>query len=576
MSTKLYEEYIENGIITYEDFLEDPEDNQNKVILVRNYDFVNGTLRIKYPCAIKLIEDIIFDPIGEDKNNIYCDPENSKDPENYQNKSFQFGFHTAISVESDYVVIDLNGKRISQGLRHFNLQPVYSHITLNTCPVSNNNTLDRYFIDSSVQSDYCIIMNGKLGLSSGYGVSGIGNSNILLENLEIKSFRLAALYFKCITHSGFDRIFIDGSDNQIYVNNKFRNMTLLRRCCKMMIRSATKAEALTDLTNRLNKCNKIIDTVLNDIFNFGKVDEKRSDTKIFIPVSSKESLCFGIFIHCQKDEEDKYISDCINIENCYIKGIKSEYRPEKYLKDQIDSVGYPLLIKSVFNEQGKYIGNHLSNLQLCISRWANPDVEGSDPHLFYYRSDLDPRLVNKVGTLPTFEIKDYHIPTFSQGAYGIYASSINNLKIKAKVKKILNSSPKSNCSNLSPASSYGIFVAECLDARIKHCCVSRCYSRSGSAYGITFAGSEKSLCKNCDVYWIIANSSKISNECFSRSVGILVNDSSKYTILHTNKVEKIENKGLIGSNFKYLLDNDDVVLFNDTSVFDRFKEIFEA
>ena len=48
----LKNKYISNGEIDWQTFSADQSANKGKVVLLKNSDFVNGTLRILYPCML--------------------------------------------------------------------------------------------------------------------------------------------------------------------------------------------------------------------------------------------------------------------------------------------------------------------------------------------------------------------------------------------------------------------------------------------------------------------------------------------------------------------------------------------
>lgn len=65
---------ISNGIVYWETFNSDQELHQNKIVLLQNKDFIYGTIRIKKPCGIILLDNVEFNPDNGDETNPEFDP----------------------------------------------------------------------------------------------------------------------------------------------------------------------------------------------------------------------------------------------------------------------------------------------------------------------------------------------------------------------------------------------------------------------------------------------------------------------------------------------------------------------
>ena len=225
----LKKKYVDNGEIDWATFYIDQNANKNKVVLLKNSDFVNGTLRIKAPCMLKLTEHLIFNPnrpttwldsndnITNDVSKaVKLDPNRQLDwyPNvNASNNSQYFepevvfayglGFFAAIAIECENVVVDLNNFTMAQHPEHALQQRFYSHIELADQPFlplqgpSNFGNILR----SAVNTFIC---NGKLGLSSHHGIHGNnGGNDIMIENVMFEDFEVAALAL-----NGFKNIYL--------------------------------------------------------------------------------------------------------------------------------------------------------------------------------------------------------------------------------------------------------------------------------------------------------------------------------------------------------------------------------
>ena len=97
-------------------------------------DFLNGTYRIQAPGTYQLTEDIDFEPRPDN------DHWNQLDDPNYPINQFYLGFFAAITIESNNVVVDLNGHTLQMSKKFYLLQRFFNVIEVNRhelfyCPV---------------------------------------------------------------------------------------------------------------------------------------------------------------------------------------------------------------------------------------------------------------------------------------------------------------------------------------------------------------------------------------------------------------------------------------------------------
>ena len=175
-----YGKGIEESILS----LNKIESNQDPILLNQS-DFNYGTYRITSPGVYKLSEDIVFNPnpgTFDIDTKIFTDDNDwmpkSNQSTKFPSNPFRLGFFAAITVESNNVVIDLNGKNIIQSRAHYLQQRFYSHIELANQPfISTQGPAkfgNSFFAPTNVK-----IKNGYLGLSSHHGIHGNGMKNII-------------------------------------------------------------------------------------------------------------------------------------------------------------------------------------------------------------------------------------------------------------------------------------------------------------------------------------------------------------------------------------------------------------
>jgi len=180
-----------------------PQNPGNNVVLIRQSDFNTGTLRILYPGYYKLSEDILFNPNPEND----WQP-NANDPRysvlHHNGRpcgGYILGFFTAITVEANNVIIDLNGHTIQQSKIHNIQQRFFSIIETASAPFISNQgpgcfvhnddpTIDPTMFKTA--NKLCII-NGTLGLSSHHSIHGNSSTNIILHNINFEDYEVAAV-----------------------------------------------------------------------------------------------------------------------------------------------------------------------------------------------------------------------------------------------------------------------------------------------------------------------------------------------------------------------------------------------
>ena len=149
-------------------------------------DFNRGTVRITKPGYYSLQENIVFSPNIENGGLPYA-----RDKQ-YSGRPFVLGFFAAITIESPDVCLDLNGFELRQSEAHALLQSFYSHIELCNAPfVPKEGPAD--FVKTLRSANRVVVRNGCLGFSSHHAIHGNGAKKVLIEQLRIKLFTVAAI-----------------------------------------------------------------------------------------------------------------------------------------------------------------------------------------------------------------------------------------------------------------------------------------------------------------------------------------------------------------------------------------------
>lgn len=236
---RLEAEYEANGEITWQEYSaswDQPawnqaaddasrEANQKKVILLKNSDFKNGTLRITTPCKLKFTEDVFFNanagvplpgPAIDPARALdwFPDPApytNVPDNEQYQQgdyaNGYRLGFFAGIAIEAEGVIVDLDGWSY-QAHDEFNLmQRFFALFTLNDQPLPPQQGPGN-FGGVLRAATKLWIKNGRLGTSH-HNIQGNDNRDVWLQDLVMKDHEVAA-----VSLNGSKRVYVDKCEDQ--------------------------------------------------------------------------------------------------------------------------------------------------------------------------------------------------------------------------------------------------------------------------------------------------------------------------------------------------------------------------
>ncbi len=365
----------------------------NKLFYLNNNDFINGTYRITSPGYYKLSENIIFSP--NSNNNGKPTPEQLK----CLPKSFILGFFAAITIETENVILDLNNFSIRQSEIHFVQQTFYSHIELASSPFVKLQGPANFGNDIKFGKNITI-KNGILGLSSHHGIHGNGNSNVIIKDLLIKDYGVAAIALNGGNNLLICNINIDNSNINIPFNSLLsHSLFILPFLSKLNKRipndksffnhkEKTVQEIFINLNNEINKAFESIklNTSYEGIF---KNDSSKYDANIYGIVLNSIGVVVNDFKPLRDDET--FGNENIVLEKITMTNIISNGNEIKLLSnyDMFElSQGYGS--KNIFqgpvgdifnwqaciNQSGKYISNVVSDAQLTLANFGINDELG--------------------------------------------------------------------------------------------------------------------------------------------------------------------------------------------------------
>ena len=391
MNTLWYNRDMEPVLIDLQHFSLKTRSNP---IYLKQSDFNNGTYRITKSGYYVLSEDIIFHP---NPNNDFKPTMQQFKDNIYPIHPYRLGFFAAITIETFDVVLDLNGFTLSQSSEHNIKQRFFALIELANTPFIPKTGPADFGMDIDSATNL-IIRNGVLGLSSHHGIHGNNNEKILIHDLTFKDFEVAA-----ISLNGGNHIYI--KDNTIQGNNtNISSNAMLSQCLFGLPFLKTIKEQYPDaylntVDGQVN-IDSIIDNINIETNLFIKSQLNNDNTTYEGLLKNTSGLLdgnvYGIVLNSKGPVVGKFkplsptntSNSFVMIDNTSINNIISDgleiigYGPNNtttdgsYGKNQlVGPVGDIIQFSSVVNEDGFYIGNLLTDMQLIINKYGENKTE---------------------------------------------------------------------------------------------------------------------------------------------------------------------------------------------------------
>ena len=260
-------------------------DNNTPYSIVRLYnsDFQNGTLRIKKPGIYRLQENIIFNP--NESNDFSPTPEQISSglyPENMSGP-YHLGFFAAITVETENVIIDLNGFTIKQSDLHKLQQRFYANIELANSPFIPNQGPSAFIgVGGYRAANRVLVMNGTSGSTSHHGIHSNTANNVVLHNLTFNNFEVAGIALNGTTNAVFNNLTIENNDKNIPVLSTYSQARFIRKF--LNVAKERKPDLKLTTTKTINS---IITNIQNDLdntfenFDFNEIDFNDVEDRIY-------------------------------------------------------------------------------------------------------------------------------------------------------------------------------------------------------------------------------------------------------------------------------------------------------
>lgn len=346
-------------------------------------DFIDGTYRITKPGKYKLYENIYFNPNRSNNSK----PRNNQNTK-YPKGAYILGFFAVIAIEVSNVELDLNGYSIDVSEEFNQNQRFASIIELGNSPF-NNNQGPANFGKLNQAPSYIFIHNGRIGRSPHHGIRGNNNDKLVLKNIVIDNFEVAAISLHGCTNSLIENISIKGNSKNVHSLSQYSQ-------CLFILPFLKKIMDIDENYSFDNKSVKnIYNTLTREITLFKNSIFKREDYNGFFKNVTKipDGNVYGILLHTkgvavgemleQRDENtvgnENITIRNVNIENIISQSIEIKALRRENAENKISYVGKfitgpvgdVIKINKIMNDKNIYIGDPLSDAQFIIAKRKN-------------------------------------------------------------------------------------------------------------------------------------------------------------------------------------------------------------
>ena len=361
------------------------------LVELKQSDFINGTVRITKPGIYKLTENIIFSP--NPSNDFFARPDQMTQFPMGDKGPFHLGFFSAITVESDNVLIDLNGKTIEQSSLHNVEQRFYAHIELASSPFIPKQGPGNFGDTIKIPKNVCI-MNGILGLSSHHGIHGNKMENVLIHNVVFKDFEVAAVSLNGGNNIIMNDLNLLRSQLNVKVLSTYSSARFIRKFLRNLQkvdneRSLNLSSGVKTITNIIDELETEMSKIKNAVLRNEELPEsifknnfEGYDANIYGIVLNKKGVVINDFITELGNVESGNRNNLLN--NIHIKNIRStpveiigiscpDPQTGAYGKGvQVGPAGDVLQISKAINENRTFKQNVLINAKLILGKYNNP------------------------------------------------------------------------------------------------------------------------------------------------------------------------------------------------------------
>lgn len=267
------------------------------VVALSQSSFDSGTYRIQESGYYYFTEDVEFEPKSADEAKRTDKP--------------RIGWFTALSVECDNVIIDLNTKmfQASEDFLDSHDFKVFSLIELNNSPFPHL----IFSFDGETElkiANNVVVKNGTVGRSSHHGIHGNSNSNTQLYDLVARDWEVAGISLNGLKSAQIKHITISGVEHAV----SFTGLLALLQATRVVLEDLVEGE-----DPNAQQYIDALDVIIADDNQNGKNH----------PTGTHDGNAYGLFINRKVDVGpivthcDDQTANCIVIEDVNVCNIKT-------------------------------------------------------------------------------------------------------------------------------------------------------------------------------------------------------------------------------------------------------------
>jgi hypothetical protein len=507
--------------------------NVDSAIPLSQSDFDSGSYRITKPGYYYFTENVSFRPIAEAEATRTDIPPID-------------AWFTALSVECDNVIIDLNTKTFecAQEFINTNSFKVFSLIELSNSPFPHFDFA--YRGETKLKTAHNVeIKNGIIGRSSHHGIHGNNNSDIYVHDVVIRDWEVAGIALNSLLNGEIKDSVISGIEHKV----PFTGQLALMKSAEVMLKNLVRKGDVVAASYMSALQPLITDPTFN------------GET---YPSGASEGNCFGIFLNRAFDIGPVVPRHCADgtvnsvvIDNVTICNVKCEMLEVIGIANnngvQLKGFPYGILRWEDAYPNGVFAPNALIKAQVYGANAVKPQLypagfadnilsDQPDEALFlshvkpvFNADDAGHRMKGAYGIRVDcghgVTIKDCRIINIQGlGVQGKYLSDIAANENYAFEPTRYNADARPfEVGRYTGNDVYGISLAACRNCHVINTKVLECWSRNGHVHGIAVInGSEANIFENCissDHYAHLDNPTDLVNPS-SLVTGVFVDNTA--------------------------------------------------
>eukprot|EP01083_Nonionella_stella_P034077 93279_1 len=435
--------------------VQDDHDCANKpVIELTNDDFLHGTYRIRSCGTYKLMEDVelnmnappimnddAFSPNDMDHDYWWPTEEQKQDTNQYPSDTFigayAAGFFAGITVETDDVIIDLNGKKLSQSYEFYIQQRVFSLIELGSKPFLAGQGPVNY--GSNFNQKYpenIVIKNGVLGLTSHHGIHGNNNRNVEIKAMKIIDFEVAGISMNGFHGLRIEDVQVGPNYQQIPVTPQYAHGRFMLQRLQYIADKETQSVVIDGENVFVSDIIETLRTEMDDAFWFSRNDRENARDNLFINADGLPhgATLYGVFLNSEGASvfglglSPRHSSDLV-LRNVIVKELRSN--PMETVRAQLTRGPFNDLVdmKRIVDEDHKYRGNAYSNAQFALIQLIPDSMWSVLGHSFISKPVM--RWIESNAKLPDkFKCNSDVMLHVTKGIFGIRIDNVRNVQIE--------------------------------------------------------------------------------------------------------------------------------------------------